>query len=375
LAVAVVAAGLGTTPARAADDPQAQRDQVRRQKAAAAQDVDALQASAADVMHALADLQDNLTGDQADLDTARQAEADANAAVAAAQQREFAVQDRIASIKAALRVVAVRAYISGRTPVEINFTVTDDVGLARQGYLFSQATRDVDLVNELHAAQNDLAAATRDAEARAAELAAARTDAEQRVALVTAAQQQQQTFVADVEQRLNQRLGEIQNLSTLDKQLSDQIAAQEAALAAQIPKTVSVARAGPPPPSNIPLTTVRGITVASSIANALAQMLAAASADGFDFGGYGYRSSVDQWRLRQQNCPDPANSPPWECNPPTAYPGTSMHELGLAIDFTYDGQFIDSHDNPGFQWLAANAGRYGFKNLPVEPWHWSTNGE
>ncbi|WNG61464.1 M15 family metallopeptidase [Archangium gephyra] len=28
----------------------------------------------------------------------------------------------------------------------------------------------------------------------------------------------------------------------------------------------------------------------------------------------------------------------------------------------------------GFVWLKANAARYGFINLPSEPWHWSTNG-
>ncbi|MDP9072547.1 MAG: hypothetical protein M3N68_14935 [Actinomycetota bacterium] len=29
---------------------------------------------------------------------------------------------------------------------------------------------------------------------------------------------------------------------------------------------------------------------------------------------------------------------------------------------------------PGFQWLAGNASRFGFYNLPSEPWHWSVNG-
>jgi LAS superfamily LD-carboxypeptidase LdcB len=104
-------------------------------------------------------------------------------------------------------------------------------------------------------------------------------------------------------------------------------------------------------------------------------MLAAAAADGVKLGGFGYRDSANQVRLRQQNCPDPVNSPPSECDPPTAIPGTSMHERGLAIDFTANGQFITSHDNPGYEWLAANAGRFGFENLPSEPWHWSTNGQ
>ena len=52
-----------------------------------------------------------------------------------------------------------------------------------------------------------------------------------------------------------------------------------------------------------------------------------------------------------------------------------MHERGLAIDFTYQGQFISTPDGPGFLWLTTNAARFGFKNLPSEPWHWSVNGQ
>jgi D-alanyl-D-alanine carboxypeptidase len=51
-----------------------------------------------------------------------------------------------------------------------------------------------------------------------------------------------------------------------------------------------------------------------------------------------------------------------------------MHEQGLAIDFSADGGFIESRSDPAFRWLAANAGRFGFANLPSEPWHWSTTG-
>ena len=68
------------------------------------------------------------------------------------------------------------------------------------------------------------------------------------------------------------------------------------------------------------------------------------------------------------------NSPPSSCSPPTARPGTSLHEQGLAIDFTNNGRLITSRSDPAFQWLAANAGGYGFRNLPSEPWHWSTTG-
>ncbi|MBI3257760.1 MAG: D-alanyl-D-alanine carboxypeptidase family protein, partial [Actinobacteria bacterium] len=96
--------------------------------------------------------------------------------------------------------------------------------------------------------------------------------------------------------------------------------------------------------------------------------------DGIVLGGGGYRSSSDQQRLREAHCPDPVSSPASSCSPPTARPGMSQHERGLAIDFTYDGGVITSRSNPGYRWLAANAGRFGMKNLPSEPWHWSTTG-
>ena len=35
---------------------------------------------------------------------------------------------------------------------------------------------------------------------------------------------------------------------------------------------------------------------------------------------------------------------------------------------------ITSRSSSAFQWLAANASRFGFYNLPSEPWHWSTTG-
>ena len=51
-----------------------------------------------------------------------------------------------------------------------------------------------------------------------------------------------------------------------------------------------------------------------------------------------------------------------------------MHELGLAVDFTADGQTITSRSSAAFRWLAQHADRFGLYNLPSEPWHWSVNG-
>ena len=121
------------------------------------------------------------------------------------------------------------------------------------------------------------------------------------------------------------------------------------------------------------------ITVASSIAGSLQSMLNAAASSGINLCGGGYRSSAQQIETRRANCGDSYYAiyqmPSSQCSPPTAPPGTSMHERGLAIDFTCNGGgAIGSRSSPCFQWLAGNASGYGFYNLPSEPWHWSSNG-
>lgn len=123
------------------------------------------------------------------------------------------------------------------------------------------------------------------------------------------------------------------------------------------------------------IVSVRGIQVSRSIASQLAAMLSAADGAGISLSGGGYRSPAAQIQTRRNNgCPDVYNSPASACRPPTARPGQSMHERGLAIDFQCSGALIRSRSSPCFQWLAGNAGRFGFRNLPSEPWHWSTNG-
>ena len=109
------------------------------------------------------------------------------------------------------------------------------------------------------------------------------------------------------------------------------------------------------------------ITVDSSIASNV-QSLLNASPDGLALCGWGWRSSEDQQRLWDEHHCDTG------CSVPTAPPGSSMHEKGLAIDFTTHGQTIQSHSDPAFQWMSANASSYGLYNLPSEPWHWSTSG-
>ncbi len=122
----------------------------------------------------------------------------------------------------------------------------------------------------------------------------------------------------------------------------------------------------------------RGVVVDVTIAGQVAAMMAAADSAGLHLSGGGFRSYAEQVELRRQHCGgssyDISQRPPGECSPPTALPGTSMHQWGLAVDWSNVGSLIASHSNPAWQWLSSNAGRFGFANLPSAPWHWSSNG-
>lgn len=131
---------------------------------------------------------------------------------------------------------------------------------------------------------------------------------------------------------------------------------------------------------------VGGIVVCKTIEQNLHDLLSAAQAAGITLTGTGQREVSRQIELRKQNCGTSNYAiyemPSGQCSPPTAIPGTSMHEKGLAIDFKYQGQTICYSANPNgrcsgniaYDWLKANASKYGFSARTSEPWHWSTTG-
>lgn len=58
----------------------------------------------------------------------------------------------------------------------------------------------------------------------------------------------------------------------------------------------------------------------------------------------------------------------------TAYPGTSAHHTGFAIDFKlYELGKRQSRRHPAYRWLAMNARRFGFYPYFPEAWHWEYN--
>jgi D-alanyl-D-alanine carboxypeptidase len=122
-------------------------------------------------------------------------------------------------------------------------------------------------------------------------------------------------------------------------------------------------------------TKVYGITVNKVVAFPVQRMIDDAAKGGVQLSGGGFRTKKQQIALRTTNgCPDIWTAPASSCRVPTAIPGRSLHEIGLAIDMTSGNKSISSRKSAAFKWLAAHAGKYGFVNLPSEPWHWSITG-
>ncbi|MEU4236113.1 M15 family metallopeptidase [Actinoplanes sp. NPDC026619] len=119
---------------------------------------------------------------------------------------------------------------------------------------------------------------------------------------------------------------------------------------------------------------VYGVTVHKSVAFAFRHMVDAAKADGIAISGGGFRTKQRQIELRTINgCPDVWTAPASSCRVPTAIPGRSLHEIGMAVDITSGGKTLTSK-SPAFAWLKVHAAEYGFVNLPAEAWHWSITG-
>ncbi|MEU8658354.1 D-alanyl-D-alanine carboxypeptidase family protein [Actinoplanes philippinensis] len=119
---------------------------------------------------------------------------------------------------------------------------------------------------------------------------------------------------------------------------------------------------------------VYGTTVHKNVAFAFKRMVDDARADGIALSGGGFRTKERQIELRTINgCPDVWTAPASSCRVPTAIPGRSLHEIGLAVDVTSGGRTL-TRKSKAFAWMTAHAAEYGFVNLPSEAWHWSITG-
>ncbi len=420
------------------DDPVKERDRVRAQQAAVASRLDVQKASLSKIDAALQALTADLSAEQALLGQADEDLANARQRLDAATAGVDQIRGHISVLTRQMRERAVAAYVNPPGDQTIDLLRMTSIKAANFKRMYSEvrAATDADLADQLKSARSDLEFARGSAviARQAAELSRAAQQA--RTRRVSAARSRQLAFASALRRRINASLTEAVRLGRTNRALSARIAFEQAALAARLAaaraaaeaaaeaaraaaaaarsaeaarverakaaaaaaaRSVAVAaavrhntirpngseaRALPPArpaavvssSAGISLGTVGGITVAAQIVGQLQSLLSAAQAAGLTLSGGGYRSSSQQITLRQAHCGASyyaiyqmsASS----CHPPTAPPGQSMHEVGLAIDFSSCG----SHSTACYQWLSANGSRFGFYNLPSEPWHWSING-
>lgn len=409
VAVATLTPSVGL--AGPAQEEQGSGDEMDTSRAVIEIDIDVAEADTTILAGTLAELSANVAAQLSQLDAAETAVTNAEIAVTAADQ---AVTDTEAQIDVLVQqsdAVVVGAFVNPPAAQVVDTLSSDSVGDAsiKQAVLGMQADSDADVLAQLDDARDQLEvlkdaqrAAVRDAES-------SKFDAEAALADLQAATSQQAEFIGQVNQRLEAGLYEAEALKNIDPALAAELSARQAELAAQVQEIMNTrayeaalaalaeaerqraeeAANAPPPPitlgsasgslSDVACPEGGSITVDSTLAGPLANMLAAAAADGVVMCGSGYRSPQEQIQVRMNNCGtsyyDIYEAPPSSCSPPTARPGTSMHEQGLAIDFTCNGGgVIASRSSPCYQWLDDHAASYGLYNLPSEAWHFSTNG-
>ena len=394
------------------------------QRAAAEREVDLVRASVADVQAQIASVEAQVAEESRRLELTRVAVDVSLQRAAAAAARADDARRAAQRARAAARGYAVQAFI--RPPVQDSLAVLS-LSRARDAAYGSRVLRTVadrrrevlDRMTRAEAAAGAERAAA-DAAAATAESQARQIDA--RVQDLTAAQVRQQQLAAELDDRLDHALSEAAILREIDLRSAQELAERELALRRSAPPTPTrpVTPAGsaaparpaatpavsppgppagsgpstrpmpaapstppPPPPGSGVVTrdqvvSVQGILVHRSIAAQVQGLLDAAAAAGIHLSGSGWRDTSRQIQLRMQHCGTTPYAiyelPADQCTPPVARPGRSMHERGLAIDFTVGGDLIRSRSHPAYVWLAANAARFGLFNLPSEPWHWSVNG-
>ncbi len=363
---------------------QLERDRIRAKKAAALGKVSALKASRQQVEQALASLTSNVRVTSVELDKARRSANRATAQAKKSAERQKQIEGKIVALNSVRVKSALDAYARPLGEEVDGYLSSEDASAGDRRQILDALAKSgsASALDELKALQEDLQIERAIAERVELKAQKYRSAVEDKLGTYQRARSQQEKFADSVENRLEAQLAEAAAVSQLDSKLSARLQAENASLARQLRSAGASGRGGGKFTIPSEVTTggggdTHGIQVAPSIRGNLARMLAAAKADGVYLAGGGYRSPANQVRLRIAHCGSSSYAiyqmRSSQCRPPTARPGNSMHERGLAIDFVANGGTL-TRSSRGYQWLRANAGRYGFKNLPSEPWHWSING-
>ena len=305
------------------------------------------------------------------LETARRDAAAARDAAGRAEATASAAAEEAVEARDGARGALVDAYMTppsadaARVSVSLSLEDVNESSFAH-GLLASRAEGLTEVVDAADEAESTAEEAADDASLAAQRADAAAAEATAAVEAAAAAAEETGERLADLQVLDAMVVAQVDSLVVVDALLEQVVAQREAAAAAA---------GGPPVPAS-EVSAVGGTTIRAhrSVVDLVAAMVMAAAADGVVLNGYGWRTVESQIALRQAHCGSSPEQvylvPSSSCSPPTARPGSSMHERGLAIDFAS----CSARTTPCYLWLSANAHRFGFFNLPSEPWHWSVNG-
>jgi septal ring factor EnvC (AmiA/AmiB activator) len=410
LIAAALLAAIGATavvtgpPAVAQQQPGSERNQIRSSDALVSVDVDVLRAEDTEVSGALSNVRENVDNQKKALAEAQLALTAAQTDLATAEAALADTQSRLSAINDQADAVVIDSFINPplESALDALSAESPESATVKQTLLGLQADDNaallaqyMDLQSQLNAEKAARQQAKEAAESAQADADAAYTDVQDAVG-------QQAAFAAEVQKRIDQRLAEADNLAQIDPELAEQIrsrvdelaaalneldeevqaerARQQAAELAELAEANRNIRGLKPVPggvTNVACPNGGVVQVAGDIAHQVERLLADADAAGITMCGYGYRDPADQIAIRRANCGTSNyaiyQAPSSYCSPPTARPGTSMHEQGLAIDFTVGGSTIRS-GSAASNWLRAHAANYGLYNLPGEAWHYSVDG-
>ncbi|MCY3849293.1 MAG: D-alanyl-D-alanine carboxypeptidase family protein [Acidimicrobiaceae bacterium] len=360
------------------------REQERQAKEDAAEnlgEIDALNSDIDDLLGAYDTLLAARDAAEAAADAAKEKLEEAELQQARTEEQIGSLEAEIARTRLLLQDSAIRAFISHQGPNSEQTALSADPWQhERTQALRNFANRSTeDILDELRGQLAELDA-LRDRSARyVAEVVELRNDELERLGRLRTATQREEDALEDLRLRQHSLTHKVLELEATATGLAAEIEEEERRIAAAIAAAERRARGiAVPPGAPVDLVSVLGFLVNVEIADQVERIILELEAEGFTVGGSGYRTNARQIELRKQHC-GTSEFAIYEmsssaCRPPTARPGFSRHEFGLAIDFTYEGRLIRSRDTAVYQAIARIAPNHGLFNLPSEPWHWSDTG-
>lgn len=362
-----------------------ERNEVQLQKAETQEESDALADDIEDLFSAIETLEEARDSAQAAVDATKRNVEAAEEELRQAEEKRADLERQIAETAQLLQRSAVSAFTSHQGPNSEQTALSEDPWQhAHNAHLHNFANRSIeDVLDEFRGQEAELEALREQARAKVSEVEALQNEALEKQDEFDRLLARESEALEDLNLRQFSLMSKLQALQDLDDDLRKQYEAELARIAEEKRKAEERRRAREraaaiPTNADVPLSSVRGIVIHSGMAAQLEALLAEMEERGFVLGGWGYRSHQRQIELRKHHC-GTSEFAVYEmsasrCRPPTARPGTSRHEVGRAVDFTYKGRGVTSRSSAVYKALAEVAPKHGFYNLPSEPWHWSDNG-